>query len=608
MSHFLYPEAVRHGRLCVLLGVAACGDNLAPSLHVTGSAFSDDNGNGIRDPDEAGFADITVFINLDDDPTISGFDPVTKTDAEGNYTLEVPGPGTYSVREVLPFGVRVRAPSSKRKRLLGTPHIIGGNDTSAGDYGFMVAVGQPFQDILFQFCGGALITDRHVVTAAHCSVGVSPNEVAIAAGTLDPFEGGEIVGIESIAIHPAFIDVDSGNDIAIWTLQDPIDLEASNLFTVELASAETTALEQPGTLATTIGWGVSDRASSLLQQVHVPIVGETDCAAVYPESTNFTTQLCAGSPLGGIDSCQGDSGGPLLVRDDARQVWVQAGITSYGEGCALPEFPGIYARVSSLSEWAIDQASEASEPVSVVVETGADSILDFPNESAVRPQVAAIDPRWQLTGSTLPSQVAPDAAVEVHWEIIADGSPLTGFTCSFEADVAAATPAQTVACELGDNQVSVAGFATGIFATSLIVSREDVAYQRLVNVISGVPTRVTTTAALEAQDPLDPDFSDPYHLDYFDVTGLSGTKAFAIEASSGEFGMFLTLYDAAERDFDNGGGAVSFGEQIDNDGLQRLIFVPEAGKTYLVGISSLEEAALGTYQVSILNDGTLTAH
>ncbi len=599
---------MRLGRLYVLLGVAACGDNLAPSLHVSGSAFSDDNGNGIRDPDEAGFADITVFINLDDDPTISGFDPVTKTDADGNYTLEVPGPGTYSVQEVLPFGVRARAPQSKRKKLLGLPHIIGGNDTSAGDYGFMVAVGQPFEDILFQFCGGALITDRHVITAAHCSQGVSPSEVAIAAGTLDPFEGGDIVGVERITIHPAFLDVDRGDDIAIWTLKDPIDLEASNLFTVELASAETTALEQSGTLATTIGWGVSDRVSSLLQQVHVPIVDADECAAAYPESTNFGTQICAGSPLGGIDSCQGDSGGPLVVRDDARQVWIQAGITSYGEGCALPGFPGIYARVSALSEWALAQARETSEPVAVVVAQGEDSILDFPNESAVRPQVGAINARWQLTGSTLPSQVAPNEAVELHWEIIGDGSPLTGFTCSFEGDLAAATPAQTVACELGDTEVSVPGFATGIFATSLTVTRDDVEFRRNVNVISGTPARTQTTGALEAQDPLDPDFTfAPFHLDYFDVSGLSGTKAFAIEATTNEFTMFLTVYDAAERDFANGGGAIGFGEFIDDD-TQRIIIVPEAGKTYLVGVSSFEEAALGTYQISIVNDGTIAPH
>lgn len=137
------------------------------------------------------------------------------------------------------------------------------------------------------------------------------------------------------------------------------------------------------------------------------------------------------------------------------------------------------------------------------------------------------------------------------------------------------------------------------------MSREDVEFRRFVNVFSGAPTRVTTTAALEAQDPLDPDFGDPFHLDYFDVGGLSGTKVFAIEASSAAFGMFLTLYDAAERDFVNGGGAVAFGDFIDDE-TQRIVFIPEAGKTYLVGVSSFEEAALGAYQVSILNDGALT--
>lgn len=56
--------------------------------------------------------------------------------------------------------------------------------------------------------------------------------------------------------------------------------------------------------------------------------------------------ICAGNVAeGGIDSCQGDSGGPLVSGSTL------VGITSWGEGCALPNFPGVYARVPALSDW-----------------------------------------------------------------------------------------------------------------------------------------------------------------------------------------------------------------------------------------------------------------
>lgn len=598
---------VRIGWL-VFAGVVACGDNVRPPSVIHGSVFSDDNHNGIHDPGEVGFEGVQVYVNLDADPTINGNDPATRTAADGTFTLPIPGPGTYEVREVLPFGVR--ASSRQAKRILGTPHhrIIGGADTSAGDYNFMVSVGQPFQDILFPFCGGALITDRLVVTAAHCSVGTDPNDVAVAAGTLDPFAGGEIVEVESIAVHPSFNDVNAGFDIAVWKLKEPIDLEGSGLNTIELLTPETAALADAGVLATTLGWGASDRASSLLQEVHLPVVDAGECAAAYPESTHFDTQICAGVPEGGIDSCQGDSGGPLIVRDDARQVWVQAGITSYGEGCALPDFPGVYARVSAISDFALAQATESSEPIMVTVEPGEDGIADFANESSIRPQVGEITPRWQLTGvSDLPETIPANTATTMRWRIIDDGSGLTGFTCSFAGDIAAGTPAQTASCQLGDNQLALTGFPNGIFATALTVSRDGVEFQRHVNVFAGSPSKTTTNAALEAQDGLDPDYNDPYHIDYYDVTALAGTKVFAIEAESDDFGMFLTLYDADERDFVNGGGLLQFAEQIDGS-TQRLIVVPEPGKRYLVGISSFDVAEIGTYKVSILNDGVITAH
>jgi secreted trypsin-like serine protease len=61
--------------------------------------------------------------------------------------------------------------------------------------------------------------------------------------------------------------------------------------------------------------------------------------------------ICAGTMEGGKDSCQGDSGGPLWVRDVSGRFKMVAGITSWGSGCAQPDFPGVYTRLAVFSEW-----------------------------------------------------------------------------------------------------------------------------------------------------------------------------------------------------------------------------------------------------------------
>jgi hypothetical protein len=76
-----------------------------------------------------------------------------------------------------------------------------------------------------------------------------------------------------------------------------------------------------------------------------------------------------------------------------------------------------------------------------------------------------------------------------------------------------------------------------------------------------------------------------------------------VEAHSGIF-LFLTLYDLDARDFVTGGGVLDSGDATD-DGGERIVVVPEAGRRYLVGVTSFD---VGSYSISITNDGTLTAH
>jgi secreted trypsin-like serine protease len=121
-----------------------------------------------------------------------------------------------------------------------------------------------------------------------------------------------------------------------------------------------------GEEVTAIGLGVTDDSTeataNVLQKVNVPVVAHDECAdLLFP---NFTIEenamLCAaGLEEGGKDSCQGDSGGPLLKLRDSK--YVQVGITSFGEGCAQPNSPGVYTRVSGVKDWITQMICELSD-------------------------------------------------------------------------------------------------------------------------------------------------------------------------------------------------------------------------------------------------------
>ena len=111
----------------------------------------------------------------------------------------------------------------------------------------------------------------------------------------------------------------------------------------------------PGVSTEIVGFGVTSEggdAPDTLQQAVVPVLADASCAQQVGSSYEDRTQLCAGYPQGGTDTCQGDSGGPMFGRTAGGELRV-VGATSFGEGCARPGKPGVYARVgdSLLREW-----------------------------------------------------------------------------------------------------------------------------------------------------------------------------------------------------------------------------------------------------------------
>jgi secreted trypsin-like serine protease len=101
-----------------------------------------------------------------------------------------------------------------------------------------------------------------------------------------------------------------------------------------------------------VGWGELQEGSGIfpedLYEVEVPIVSRSTCNATYGAA--FTQNMfCAGYSQGGKDTCQSDSGGPLMAIEQGK--YVQFGLTSWGAGCAKPNFYGIYTRLSNFENW-----------------------------------------------------------------------------------------------------------------------------------------------------------------------------------------------------------------------------------------------------------------
>ncbi|MEV3938550.1 serine protease [Glycomyces sp. NPDC049804] len=222
--------------------------------------------------------------------------------------------------------------------------IIGGGDVTDGQYPWLVGLGSPGEGTPYerQFCGGSVIAEDVVLTAAHCVEESVAEDLVVFSGAID-LESEDVVETAVADLHVAedYNDpIAMSNDWALLKLAEPLDVEPIALAT---EPEEYDLLE-------TAGWGdTGEGFPTTAQWVEVPFVSDADCEAAYPDEVDAQTMLCAGDlENGGVDSCQGDSGGPIMTPAGEEQVLV--GIVSWGYGCAEAGNPGVYGEVADFND------------------------------------------------------------------------------------------------------------------------------------------------------------------------------------------------------------------------------------------------------------------
>ncbi|KAJ6636459.1 Serine protease snake [Pseudolycoriella hygida] len=243
------------------------------------------------------------------------------------------------------------------------PLIVGGTEANVREFPHMALIGFEDGNTIHWDCGGTLISEQFVLSAAHCfdSRDYGPARyVRLGEHDLNRKDDGTVVDLRIIQSipHPDYRYPIQYNDIGLFKLERRVELNGAIR---PACLPEQSAVQTKSAIAT--GWGTVSwrgRQSNALLKVTLDMFTEAECNRTYSSDINRKlnrgileeSQVCAGSHKEEKDSCQGDSGGPLQIYHDTHHcTYTIVGVTSFGKACGTIGTPGVYTRVYAFLNW-----------------------------------------------------------------------------------------------------------------------------------------------------------------------------------------------------------------------------------------------------------------
>ncbi|XP_039731781.1 serine protease 55 [Pteropus medius] len=227
--------------------------------------------------------------------------------------------------------------------------IIGGIEAEVGEFPWLVSIQAGNE----HFCGGTIIDEWWIVTAAHClsHEGMIPTDLSVVLGTNNLQSPSlEVKGVSSMVLHKDFNKLNMDNDIALLLLKSQITFSGLK----EPICMPWQPSPSKWHRCWVAGWGqtkTGDKNSVKPDLIKVPmiIMDWEKCSKLFSKLTK--NMLCAGYENESYDACQGDSGGPLVCTPGSDKKWYQVGIVSWGRSCGQKNTPGIYTLLENYSLW-----------------------------------------------------------------------------------------------------------------------------------------------------------------------------------------------------------------------------------------------------------------